>query len=48
MNNIEILQMYICEAERLYIRDCLHNGDKVNTEILNMFAQIIKEQGDKK
>lgn len=43
---MEIVQMYIAEAKRLYITRCIENGEDPNKEIVMRFDELIRKEGE--
>lgn len=44
----EIIQIYIVEAKRLYIKNCIENGINPDKEILEKFDKIVKQESKNK
>ena len=41
---MEIVQVYIAEAKRLYIARCMDRGEEPNKEALQRFDQLIRSE----
>ena len=39
---MEIVQMYIAEAKRLYITSCIENGEDPNRDVVDRFDELIR------
>ena len=44
---MEIVQMYLAEAKRLYIKNCIEEGYDPEQEVLNRFDELVKQEGIK-
>lgn len=41
---MEIVQMYIAEAKRLYIASCIEDGEETNREVIDRFDELIRSE----
>ena len=41
---MEIVQMYIAEAKRLYITSCIEDGEDPNKDVVNRFDELIRSE----
>lgn len=44
---MKIVQVYLVEAKRLYMKNCLEEGYEPEQEILNRFDELVKQEGIK-
>ena len=42
---MEIVQMYLAEAKRLYISSCIEDGYNPDKEVIKRFDELIEEEG---
>lgn len=43
----EIIQIYIVEAKRLYMKNCLEEGYDPEQKVLDRFDELVKQEGKK-
>lgn len=41
---MEIVQMYIAEAKRLYIASCIVDGEEPNKAVIDRFDELIRSE----
>ena len=41
---MEIVQMYIAEAKRLYIASCIEDGEDPNRDVIKRFDELIRSE----
>ena len=41
---MEIVQMYLAEAKRLYIARCIEDGEDPNRDVVNRFDELIRSE----
>ena len=42
---MEIVQMYLAEAKRIYIRDCIEKDNNLEQDVLDRFDELINQEG---
>lgn len=43
----EIVQIYLVEAKRLYMKNCLEEGYDPEQKVLDRFDELVKQEGIK-
>ena len=44
---MEIVQVYLVEAKRLYMKNCLEEGYDPEQKVLDRFDELVKQEGKK-
>ena len=44
---MKIVQMYIAESKRLYIKNCIEEGYEPEQKVLDRFDELVKQEGKK-
>ena len=44
---MEIVQIYLAEAKRLYMKNCLEEGYDPEQKVLDRFDELVKQEGKK-
>jgi hypothetical protein len=44
---MKIVQVYLVEAKRLYIKNCIEEGYDPEQKVLDRFDELVKQEGKK-
>lgn len=44
---MKIVQVYLVEAKRLYIKNCIEEGYEPEQKVLDRFNELVKQEGKK-